>query len=147
MIGSLVGPERIRGLVPHAGSMCLLHEVVHWDQASIRCLALSHRDPAHPLRRESGLAGLHLVEYCAQSLAVHRGLVSEAAGERAPPGWLVAVRDFKLLATRLDLLEGPLILSARELLYFEGGTQYEARAEADGKELGGGRISVVRVPQ
>ncbi|HWY24055.1 MAG TPA: hypothetical protein VNX47_04005, partial [Nevskia sp.] len=97
--------------------------------------------------REHGLAGLHLIEYCAQALALHRGLVSEAAGERAPPGWLVAMRDFRLEVARLDLLSGPLIIQARELVYFEGGTQYETSAEAEGREVGGGRISVVRVPR
>jgi len=145
--GGTIGLERIRGLVPHAGSMCLLQRVLHWDQTGIRCAADSHRDPDHPLRRGHGLAGLHLIEYCAQALALHRGLVSEAAGERAPPGWLVSMRDFRLEVPRLDTLNSPLIIQARELVYFEGGTQYETSAEAEGREIGRGRVSVVRVPQ
>ena len=147
MSGGAIDLGRIRGLVPHAGSMCLLQEVLHWDQTGIRCSTASHRDPRHPLRRAQGLAGLHLIEYCAQALALHRGLVSEAAGERAPPGWLVSMREFRLAVERLDLLKGPLIITARELVYFEGGTQYEASAVAEGRDIGGGRVSVVRVPQ
>ena len=142
----MIGQDRIRALVPHAGAMCLLQQVLHWDDSSITCQTASHRDPAHPLRRAEGLSALHLIEYCAQAMALHRGLVSESKGEVAPRGWLVATRDFRLALTRLDELTGPITIIARELLYYEGGTQYEVAAEADGLALGGGRISVVKVP-
>jgi predicted hotdog family 3-hydroxylacyl-ACP dehydratase len=147
MSSAEIGVERIRGLIPHAGAMCLLERVLEWDTRSIRCLANSHIAVDHPLRGAEGLAAVHLIEYCAQALALHRGLVAEAAGEVAPSGWLVAVRDFRLAVSRLDPLTAPLQLRARELLYFEGGTQYEVAAEAGGRELGGGRISVVKVPE
>ena len=143
----MIGQDRIRALVPHAGAMCLLEQVLHWDESSITCQTGNHRDPAHPLRRAEGLSALHLIEYCAQSMALHRGLVSESKGEVAPRGWLVAARDFRLAVARLDELSGPMTVTARELLYYEGGTQYEVAAEADGLALGGGRISVVRVPE
>jgi predicted hotdog family 3-hydroxylacyl-ACP dehydratase len=142
----MIGQDRIRALVPHAGAMCLLEQVLHWDESSITCQTGNHRDPAHPLRRAEGLSALHLIEYCAQSMALHRGLVSESKGERPPPGWLVSTRDFKLAVTRLDDLPAPITIVARELLYFEGGTQYEITAEAGGQKIGGGRISVVKVP-
>ena len=35
--------------IPHAGSMCLLDEVVAWDDERICCTATSHRDPGNPL--------------------------------------------------------------------------------------------------
>ncbi|MDR3414695.1 MAG: hypothetical protein P4L83_00780 [Nevskia sp.] len=144
---TIIEQDRIRALVPHAGAMCLLQRVLSWDATGMVCDTLSHLDPEHPLRHGGALAGLHLIEYCAQAIALHRGLVAEAAGETAPPGWLVAVRDFKLQVERLDDLPGPITITARELLYYEGGTQYELGAEAGGRPLGGGRISVVRVPQ
>ncbi len=143
---STIGKERIRDLVPHTGSMCLLDQVEHWDKSSIVCFTHSHRDPDNPLRRDGALAALHLIEYCAQAMALHRGLVSESEGERAPPGWLVSARDFSFAVERLDTLPGPIAIRARELVYFEGGTQYEISAEAGGRPLGGGRISVVKVP-
>jgi predicted hotdog family 3-hydroxylacyl-ACP dehydratase len=145
-VTELIGKDRIRSLVPHAGTMCLLDAVEQWDKASIVCLAHSHRAPDHPLRRDGQLAAVHLIEYCAQAMALHRGLVSEAEGERAPPGWLVSARDFRLLVPRLDDLAGALTIRARELVYFEGGTQYDISAEAEGRAIGGGRISVVKVP-
>ena len=143
----MIDEARIRSLVPHAGSMCLLQQVLQWDHASIVCQSAGHRDPANPLRRDGMLSAVHLIEYCAQAMALHRGLVAESQGERAPSGWLVAMRDFRLLVERLDDLPSPLRIEARELLYFDGGTQYEVRAEAGGREVGGGRISVARAPQ
>ena len=143
----MIGPDRIRALIPHAGAMCLLEQVLQWDESTIRCLASSHRDAQHPLRRDGALSALHLIEYCAQALALHRGLVAEAKGEAAPRGWLVSTRDFKLAVTRLDELPAPIAVNARELLYYEGGTQYEVSAEADGQLLGSGRISVVKAPE
>jgi predicted hotdog family 3-hydroxylacyl-ACP dehydratase len=145
-VNAPIGKARIRGLVPHAGSMCLLDEVERWDKTSIVCLTHSHRDADNPLRRDGALAALHLIEYCAQAMALHRGLVSESEGERAPPGWLVSARDFDFAVERLDTLPGPIAIRARELVYFEGGTQYEISAECGGRPLGGGRISVVKVP-
>jgi len=143
----MIGQERIRALIPHAGAMCLLEQVLDWDESSIRCLTRSHRDPTHPLRHAGGLSALHLIEYCAQAMALHRGLVAESRGETAPRGWLVSTRDFKLAVARLDDLAEPITVLARELLYFEGGTQYEVAAEAGGQTLGSGRISVVKAPQ
>jgi hypothetical protein len=32
--------------------MCLLDEVVQWDDRSIACVSNTHRDPANPLRRQ-----------------------------------------------------------------------------------------------
>lgn len=142
----MIGKDRIRGLVPHAGSMCLLDEVEQWDKKAIVCFTSTHRDADNPLRREGQLSAVHLIEYCAQAMALHRGLVSESEGERAPPGWLVSARDFKFHVERLDQLSGPITIRARELVYFEGGTQYDIAAESEGCAIGGGRISVVKVP-
>ncbi len=52
----MIGQDRIRTLVPHAGAMCLLEQVLYWDESSISCQTGSHRDPAHPLRRAEGSA-------------------------------------------------------------------------------------------
>jgi predicted hotdog family 3-hydroxylacyl-ACP dehydratase len=143
----MIDQTRIRALIRHAERMCLLQRVLSWDNATIICQTSSHCDPQNPLRRDGVLRAVHLIEYCAQAMAVHRGLVSEANGERAPPGVLVSARAFTFQVERLDDIPGPLTVKARELLYFEGGTQYEVAAEADGRLLGGGRISVVRMPQ
>src|ERR1041385_5814521 len=86
----------IRTLIPHSDLMCLLDDVVQWDDRSIVCNTNTHRDPANPLRRGGHLAGVHAFEYGAQAAAVHGGLRARSAGMTAAPGYLAALRDGRL---------------------------------------------------
>ena len=45
----------IAARIPHQGSMCLLAAVVDWSEDVISCRAVSHADPANPLRAEGRL--------------------------------------------------------------------------------------------
>jgi len=54
-----INKAEIRMLIPHSGLMCLLDEVVKWDDQSIVCLSNTHRDPANPLRRQGHLFAVH----------------------------------------------------------------------------------------
>jgi predicted hotdog family 3-hydroxylacyl-ACP dehydratase len=137
---------RIRRLIGHGGAMCLLDGVLRWDDETIVCSANSHREAAHPLRRNGRLAAIHLVEYGAQALAVHRGLVAGAGGKPPVASWLGAVRDVRLMVHRLDDLPGPIAVSARRLVTLDGGAQYLFDAQAGGVRLGEGRILVMSVP-
>jgi predicted hotdog family 3-hydroxylacyl-ACP dehydratase len=40
----------IAARIPHAGRMCLLERLTAWSLSEIRCEAIDHRDPGHPLR-------------------------------------------------------------------------------------------------
>lgn len=40
----------IAARIPHAGRMCLLERLTAWSVREIRCEAVDHRDPDHPLR-------------------------------------------------------------------------------------------------
>ena len=60
--------------------MCLLDEVVQWDERSIVCISNTHRDPANPLRRQGRLSAVHAFEYGAQTAAVHGGLLCDDTG-------------------------------------------------------------------
>ena len=66
-----VGKADIAGMIPHAGRMCLLDEVVQWNAATIRCISRSHRDGSNPLRADSQLPALCGIEYAAQAMAVN----------------------------------------------------------------------------
>jgi len=108
--------EEIAQLVPHAGSMCLLHEVTEEDESSIRCRAISHRDPSHPLRENGVLPCVTGIEYAAQAMAVHGAL---RAQQGLRPGMLAAVRDVLLRVDRLDDIDDDLLVRA-ECLYVDG---------------------------
>jgi predicted hotdog family 3-hydroxylacyl-ACP dehydratase len=131
----------IRKLVPHAGAMCLLERIESVDANEVVCGTFTHRAPSNPLRRDGRLAALHLAEYGAQAMAVHGGLANPAAAARG--GMLVAIRDLTLRVERLDDIDAELVINAVRLVANESGQIYSFRASAAGRELGGGRVSVM----
>ena len=62
-----LGPAGIAARVPHSGSMCLLHTLRSWSAERIECSALSHRDPANPLRTAGVLLAANAIEYAAHT--------------------------------------------------------------------------------
>jgi len=131
----------IARLVPHAGRMCLLEEVLAWDENSIRCRAISHRDPANPLRSDGRLAAIIGVEYAAQAVAVHGGLNSGLSTPRV--GFLAALRDIICSVDRLDTESADLVVSATRVAAEGGRLLYDFRLEGGNRELLKGRLSVV----
>ena len=145
MSGVALDRDGILALVPHQGAMCLWDEVVSWDADRIFLRARSHRDPAHPLRDGDGvgLRGLHLCEYGAQAMAVHGGLRARAAGGRAAPGMLVALRGVHVHRARIDDLAGALEGEAELLVDGEAGWQCAFRITHAGELLAEGRAAVI----
>ena len=134
----------IRTLIPHSGSMCLLDSVTQWDDRSIVCVTDTHRDPANPLRRAGRLSALHAFEYGAQAAAVHGGLRARSAGATAPPGYLAALRNARLHATRLDDIASPLEIFASRLFGDSANTVYECRVSAGDIVIAEGRITIMQ---
>jgi predicted hotdog family 3-hydroxylacyl-ACP dehydratase len=133
----------IRTLIPHSGLMCLLDEVVHWDERSIVCMSNTHRDPANPLRRQGRLSAVHAFEYGAQAAAIHGGLRARAAGAIAAPGYLAALRDGRLHAKRLDRIHLPLCICATHLFGDGANTVYEFVLSAATVLIAEGRVIIV----
>lgn len=139
----MIAKEQLRALIPHAGDMCLLDTVEEWTADDIRCTTLTHLAPHHPLRRQERLAGLHLVEYAAQAMAVHGALLAHG-GERgtAQPGMLGALRDIRLFVTHIDTLSGPLTVNAKRRLARADGLVYDFKIDNGGRLLCEGRVVV-----
>lgn len=136
-----LGKDEIARLVPHSGAMCLLDEVLEWNEVRIVCLARSHRDAGNPLRDPSSLPALAGIEYAGQAMAAHGALCDSGARRRT--GYLVSVRDVALEVTRLDDVEEDLMVSAARLS--PPGTEllYDFHLQADGRSLVSGRALVV----
>jgi predicted hotdog family 3-hydroxylacyl-ACP dehydratase len=137
----------IEARMPHRGAMCLLERIVAWDDGRIECVATGHRDPAHPLRSASGLLAGTAIEYAAQAAALHGGLLAEAAGTRAPPGYLASARDVRLGAWRLDDLpaaaDDALRIVAERQAGDAGRLLYAFRVAHGGRAVASGRLAVV----
>ena len=78
-------------LIPHAGAMCLLDEVVEWDATRLHARSATHRQLDNPLRADGMLHAVNLCEYAAQAMAVHGALREHEQGGAARPGFLVAL--------------------------------------------------------
>ncbi len=138
-----ISKAEIRSLIPHSDLMCLLDEVIRWDQRSIVCISNTHRDPANPLFREGRLAALHAFEYGAQAAAIHGGLRARAAGTVAAYGYLAALREGRLHAARLDHIHLPLRICARHLYRDGANSVYEFSLSAAPVLVAEGRVIIV----
>jgi predicted hotdog family 3-hydroxylacyl-ACP dehydratase len=136
-----IGREEIARLVPHAGAMCLLDEVLEWDDARIVCRTRSHRDTANPLRSDGVLTALAGIEYAGQAMAAHGALCESRAQGRA--GYLVSVRDVVLAVARLDDLDTDLTVTAARLSPAGPQLLYDFDLQAGGRKLVAGRALVV----
>ena len=133
----------IRTLLPHSDLMCLLDDVMQWDDRSIVCITNTHRDPANPLRRGGCLSALHAFEYGAQAAAVHGGLRARSAGTTAAPGYMAALRDGRLNVMRLDQIHLSLRVCATRLFGDRANTVYEFLISAANVLIAEGRIIIL----
>jgi predicted hotdog family 3-hydroxylacyl-ACP dehydratase len=137
-----IGRDKILGLIPHAGSMCLLDEVLAWDTDSVRCLSHRFAAPDNPLRRADGTLGTASgIEIAAQAMALHGRLTAPADGPPIP-GYLVSLRDVHLATPTLDNT-GPLTISATRLLGDAGSASYAFTITSEGLDLLNGRATVL----
>ena len=132
----------IARLIPHAGSMCLLDGVEHWDATHIRCVSRSHRDIANPLRADGQLPAVCGIEYAAQAMALHGGLAG-LIGNQPRAGYLVGLRDVVCRYSRLDNLDGDLTVDAAQLMGDQGHVIYQFALRVGAAEILTGRATVV----
>jgi predicted hotdog family 3-hydroxylacyl-ACP dehydratase len=116
----LIERNELCDLIPHAGSMCLLDCVLSWDESEIYCSAISHIDRSNPLRNCNRLASVHLLEYGAQAMAVHGGLMARESGHTVLtgmvlPGYLAALHDVVLQQEFIDHIKTPLKIHAQKI--------------------------------
>ena len=110
-------------LIPHAGSMMLIDQVDSWSDKHINCSTQSHLATDNPLRLDNSLSIMYLIEYGAQSMAIHGGLLSG----KSSPGFLAAVRGAHFHINSLDTISGSLHIKASAELKIENGAVYSFR--------------------
>ena len=137
-----IGKAALCRLIPHQGTMCLLDTVERWDDTSITCTTASHRDATNPLRRDSQLEAICGLEYAAQAMAVHVGLLEQGKERRLAVGFLGAVKHLMLRATRLDDVKVDLTVQATRLVGEAGSFIYAFRVSVERQELLDGRASI-----
>ena len=129
--------------IPHSGSMCLLERLDRWDAESIHCSTRTHLHPDNPLRTAGGLLAPNAIEYAAQAMALHGGLLA-AEGSTPSAGFLASARNVRFSVARLDTVDGELQVQARRLSGDTYQILYEfAVNDSAGRVLAEGRAVVV----
>src|SRR3990167_4121079 len=105
--------------------MRLLDAVEAWDETTIRCRAATHRDLNHPLRSRCRLSVSVGLEYAAQAMGVHVGLLDCDRRTEGRIGYVGSVRDVTFAVERLDDTAFDLMVEATRL--GEGGQGYMYR--------------------
>jgi predicted hotdog family 3-hydroxylacyl-ACP dehydratase len=133
----------IESHIPHSGRMCLLDEVLEWENDRIRCASAGHRATDHPLRAYGRLGIACGIEIAAQTMAVHGALSAADSSSRPRAGLLAGVRSVRMYATRLDDAQTDLICQATRVAGDAGTALYEFELGAAGSTLMRGRATVV----
>jgi len=90
----------VERMLPHAGAMVLVDEIVYADPMRIECRTQAHRRAGFPLAVDGRVSSLCGIEMAAQAMALHA-----AAGDpdhRVRAGRLASVSDVEVLHERLD---------------------------------------------
>lgn len=129
--------------IPHSGTMCLLERLESWDANAIHCTTHTHALADNPLRTPGGLLSPNLIEYAAQAMALHGGLLA-AEGDEPSAGFLASARNVRLAVERIDDIAGALHVHAQRMSGDASQILYEfAVKDAQGKPLAEGRAVVV----
>jgi predicted hotdog family 3-hydroxylacyl-ACP dehydratase len=140
---SIFDRQQIMRMIPHSGSMCLLDDVLEWNEISLRCRSRRYRDLDNPMRRENGVLGvISGVEIAGQAVAVHARLRAESLGE-PQQGYLVSLREVQSRAGRLDAIAGDLLIDAKILAGDARSATYQFALSVAGTALLNGRLTVL----
>jgi predicted hotdog family 3-hydroxylacyl-ACP dehydratase len=139
---AMIDRDAIGRLIPHAGAMCLLDDVLYWDDESIRCRSTRHRAKDNPLFQMGRLGGLCGIEFAVQAMAVH-GRLAGAVETRPSAGYLASLRDVVCKCDRLDRLDDDLIIQAMRLMGDDERVMYAFAIACGTQELIAGRATVL----
>ena len=141
----MIERDELCSLIPHSFDMCLLERVESWNEDQIVCYSNSHLSSTNPLRREQTLSSIHILEYAAQTMAVHGGLENREQGIKMTAGYLAALRDVNIHLCELSDIKSELRIDVKKILSQDGNMIYTFSASSAEKELASGRATVVAI--
>jgi len=118
-------------LVPHAGPMVLIDEIVAFDDEGVRARTATRSDGLFAPRSEAGVPAWLGLEYLAQAIAAWSGYKELRAGRSIKPGLLVGTRSFTSnvgripAGTCLDVQASRVVAGKGAISVFEGRVEGE----------------------
>ena len=134
--------EELGTFLPHAGAMRLIDRVESWDATTIRCYARSHHDQGNPLRQGTRLEAVTGLEYAAQAMGVHVGLLNRTQSTEGLIGYVGGLRDVVLSVDRLDDCPAELTIDAMRLFEGDNSFMYQFSISSGGRDVMTGRASI-----
>ena len=132
----------IEAMLPHAGAMVLVDEIVYADPMRIECATRAHRSPGFPLAVDGRIPALCAVEIAAQAMALHAAV--QDPGHEPRRGRLASLSDVEILHDRLDDQPGPLLIEATLEGTSGRGRAYRFAVASGGTAILRGRALVMR---
>jgi predicted hotdog family 3-hydroxylacyl-ACP dehydratase len=134
--------EELSTFLLHAEAMCLIDQVESWDDTTIRCCTRSHHDSANPLRHGIRLEAVTGLEYAAQAMGVHVGLLNRTRLTDGLIGYVGGLRDVVLGVDRLDESPAELTINAMRLFEGDNSFMYQFSISSGGRDVMTGRASI-----
>ncbi len=119
-------------LVPHAGPMVLIDEIVAFDAEGVQARTAARADGLFAPADEPSVPAWLGLEYLAQAIAAWSGYNELRAGRSIKPGLLVGTRSFTSSAGRIPTAT-PLDIQATRVVAGRGAISvFEGRVEGEG---------------
>ena len=134
--------EELSQFLPHEGAMRLIDRVESWDPTTIRCHTWSHHDQGNPLRQGTRLEAVTGLEYVAQAMGVHVGLLNRTQSTEGLIGYVGGLRDVVLSVDRLDDCPAELTIDAMRLFEGDNSFMYQFSISSGGRDVMTGRASI-----
>lgn len=141
-----IGKDEIRELIPHHGLMCLLDKVIDWDDNRIVCSSETHQSTDNPLRNDHGLPVTALIEYGAQAMAIHGGILAKKDNSEILQGYVASLRNVSIANVEdVSRINTSLHVEAIRQMSSAGNMIYTFTVSADQQRLVCGRATVIAV--
>lgn len=134
--------EELSTFLPHAGAMRLIDRVESWDATTIRCHTRSHHDQGNPLRQGARLEAVTGLEYAAQAMGVHVGLLNRTRSTDGLIGYVGGLRDVVLCVDRLDDCPAELTIDVTRLFVDDNSFMYQFAISSGCLDVMTGRASI-----
>ncbi len=119
----------IAELVPHAGKMLLLDRVIVYDEESLTAELTVHEDG---LFDQNGLIPAWIgIEYMAQAVAAHTGIIDKLAGKPVRMGLLLGTRRYEC-NTGAFKTGSKLLVNVKRIVQDQGLAVFEGLLLGDG---------------
>ena len=134
--------DELSRFLPHEGAMRLIDRVESWDDATIQCCTWSHHDQGNPLRQGTRLEAVTGLEYAAQAMGVHVGLLNRTRSIDGLIGYVGGLRNVVLGVDRLDDCPAELTIDATRLFEGDNSFMYQFSISSGGRNVMTGRASI-----